>query len=468
MSVANQLKPFLEPESVAIIGAHPSSGEWSFNIAENLAHYGYRGRVYPVNSNCTEILGRKCYSTIAEVPTPVDLAIIVVSRTKVPEIIKQCAAKGIRAAIVVSQGFADAGDEEGKNLQQQLTEVARQGGVRVLGPNSLGTANAFIDFGTSFGRHLSLRKLPVALISQTGFLFSTFGRFSLVGKAIDLGNACDVGFEEALEYFEQDPETKVIVLHIEGIRNGRRFIEAVSRVAKRKRVLAFKTARSQAGAEAAQSHTGSLVGRDEVWNAVFKQFGITRVNDMEELEDVVRAFCYLPTMGGRRIAVVTNSGGAGIVSADACARYNMEMSKLSPATMRKLKDMSPSWFRVGNPVDFWPIFMATGGTIVGTLRTVLSEVLNDHQVDALVLFAGAFFDLASPSMTEVIIDMVDAFPNKPIIWCPYEGWQYEVSAAEVAEKLEAVGKAAVFNGTERAVRALSKLADYSEYLRVTK
>ena len=467
MSAVDQLKPFLEPKSVAVIGAQPGSGELAFNTIDNLAYLGYKGQVYPVNPDFGEISGMKSYPSVVDIPGDVDLAIISARRRMVPGIIKQCADKGVKAAIVTGQGFADASDEEGKRLQQQLVEAARRGGVRVLGPNTIGTANAFINFSTSFAKQMNMRKLPVAVISQTGLLFCTFGRLGMIGKGIDLGNACDVDIAEAMEYFEQDPEIKVIVLHIEGIRDSKRFKEVAHRVARKKPVLAFKTGRSQRGAEAAMSHSASLVGRDEVWEAVFKQCGIIRVNDLDEMEDTVRAFCYLPLMRGRRIGIVSASGGFGIISVDACARYNLEVAELSPATVRKLKDKSPSWLKLGNPLDFWALMLTSTDTFGEKLRAILIEVLSDRRVDALVLIAGVWFEGLSPPITKIIEEVTDTFADKPIAWCTYEGWLFDIRADELTEKLEKVGKGAVFFSPDRAIRALARLAEYSEFRSAT-
>jgi acyl-CoA synthetase (NDP forming) len=187
MDVVAQLKPFFEPKSVAVVGANPNAGELAFNLVENLAQNGYRGKVYPVNPNYSEILGRKCYSNLDEIRGNVDLAVILTSRTVVPDIVKQCGEKGIRTAIVVGQGFAEAEDEEGTRLQQRVVEAARKGGVRVLGPNTFGSANAFINFSTAFLKQTDMRKWPVGVISQSGLFFGTIGRLRLIGKGIDVG-----------------------------------------------------------------------------------------------------------------------------------------------------------------------------------------------------------------------------------------------------------------------------------------
>ena len=464
MSSVSQLKPFLEPKSIAVVGATPNSGEKAFNVVENLANCGYRGKVYPVNPNYTEILGKKCYASVKEIPGDVDLAIIVTPRKVVPQIVSQCGEKGIKAAIVVGQGFADAADKEGKRLQQELIETARKSGVRILGPNTVGSANAFIDFTTSFLKQTDIRKLPVGVVCQSGLFFGTVGRLRLLGKGLDLGNSCDIDVAEAMEHFAEDPQVKVIVLHIEGIRgDGQRFREAARRVVKKKPVLVLKTGRSERSAKAAQSHTGSLVGKDEVWDAVFKQCGIIRADDIDELADLVRAFSYLPPMKGRRIGVLTASGGIGIMTLDACAKHRLEVAELTPQTKKRLNAMSPTWYRAGNPLDIWPLIISSSRLFGETLRAAMTEVLGDPRIDAIVVFAGAWFQGFKPLITDVMKETADAFPDKPIAWCPYDGWLFDIRSRDLQDVLEDAGRAAVFSIPDDAVRALSRLADYSEF-----
>jgi acetyltransferase len=462
MSSVTQLKPFLEPRSIAVVGANPNSGEQAFNVVENLAQCGYQGKVYPVNPNYKEILGKKCYATVKEIPGDVDLAIIVTPRAIVSGIVKQCGEKGIRAAIVVGQGFSDA-DEEGERLQQELVEVARKSKVRILGPNTVGSANAFINFSAAFLKQTDIRKLPVGIVCQSGLFFGTVGRLRLLGKGLDLGNSCDIDVSEAMEYFAEDPQVKVIVLHIEGIRDGKRFREVAQRVVKKKPVIALKTGRTERSARAAQSHTGSLVGKDEVWDAVFKQCGIIRSDNIDELGDLVRTFSYLPTMAGRGIGVVTASGGIGIMTLDACAKYNLEVVELSPEVKQRLTAMSPVWYKAGNPLDIWPAIMTSPRPFGETLKIVMTEVLRDPRVNAIVLFAGAWFQGFKPLITDVIKETADAFPDKPIAWCPYDGWLFNIRSRDLQDKLEELGKAAVFSIPDDAVRALSRLAEYSEF-----
>ena len=458
------IRPFFEPQSVAVIGASPVTGDESFNVVDNLAQTGYRGKIYPVNPKYSEILGLKCYADVTEIPGKVDLAVIVTSRKRVLPIIEQCTRKEIKAVIVIAGGFADAGDDEGKRLQREMVEIARRGGVRILGPNTVGSANAFIDFSTSFVKQTGIRELPVGLVCQSGLFFGTIGRLRLLGKGLDIGNACDVDVIEGLEYFEQDEQVKVIVLHIEGVRDGRRFRNVARRVARKKPVLVLKTGRNVLAARAARSHTGSLVGRDEVWDAVFKQCGIIRVDNLDELGDLVRAFTYLPLMKGRGMGVLTAMGSVGVMSMDFCAEYGLEMAELSASVRGRIEGMPPEWFKAGNPLDIWPILMTSSRPLGENLRALLSAVMSEPAVNGIFLVAGAWFERLSPPITEVLMETADAFPDKPIAWCPYEGWLREIRAEDLSDMLEQAGKAAVFTSPHGALKALAKLAEYYEFL----
>ncbi len=464
MDVVTQIRPFLEPTSLAVIGASPSTGEYSANILDTLAQSGYRGEVYPVNPRYTEILGRRSYPTVTEIPGDVDLAIIMTPREIVPDIVRECAAKGVRAAVVIGGGFADAADEEGGRLQAELIEAARMGGVRILGPNTIGAANAFINFSTSNYRQIDMSRRPVGVICQSGLFFGTLGRLSLLGKGLDIGNACDVDAADGLEYFEQDPDIKVIVLHIEGVADGGRFKEVARRVAGKKPVLVLKTGKTERAAEAARTHTGSMVGKDAVWDAFFQQYGLIRANDINELADLVRAFSYLPLTKGRRVGIVTAMGSVAVMSLDACAEYGLEVPEFSVEVKRRLEAMSPAWSQAGNPLDIWPMMMTSKRSLGETVRMIIAEVLNDPGIDGMLLFAGAWFEVFNPSISDVVREMANAFPDKPIAWCPYEGWFQDIRAQHMADKLEQSGRAVVFSIPADALKSLARLAGYREFL----
>ena len=465
MNIVEQVKLFIEPTSIALVGVSSRTGVFSFNIMENILDLGYKGEVYPVNPRVNNILGRKTYSSVGEIDGDVDLAIVSTPRSQVVDVIGECIKKGIKAVIVIGQGFADARDEEGKQLQKKITEMIRDTETRIIGPNTIGVSNPFIDFSTSFVKQPDMERLPIGVICQTGMFFGSFPGLNILGKGIDLGNGCDLDFADCLEYFEYDQDTKIIFLHIEGIKNGRRFEEVAKRVAGKKPIIALKTGISPRSAKAAQSHTGSIIGKNEIWEVVLKKCGIIRVNDFDEIGDLIKAFSYLPLMKGRSIGVISLSGGIGLMAMDACEEYHLDIPELSLETREKITSISPEWHAINNPVDIWPSMMISRQPFGEVLKTAIEVVLADKQIDAVLLIVGAWFESISPPFSEIILDISDRFKDTPIAWAPYEGWLYKITTKEIEDRVKEHGRVAVFSSPKRALRALSRLAEYSEFLR---
>lgn len=455
MQILKQMKQFMEPQSVALIGVSRYTGEGTFNVLENLLSYGYKGRIYPVNPSVSEILGVKTYSKVAEIGEPIDLAVIITPRSLVPSLLKECVASNIRSAIVVAQGFSDSHDVESEQLQRELNGIVKSKQIRVVGPNTFGTANGFIDFSSSFVR-VRMKRQPVGIICQTGVFFIGFPEMTFIGKGIDLGNACDVSFTDCLEYFEHDVETKVIVLHIEGMQNTDGFISACKRITPRKAIIALKTGRSEVAAKAVQSHTGSLAGKKEIWDVALKQSGVITVADLEELIDLTRAFCILPTMETPKIGVITITGGLGVMAIDACQHSAVKIDKLSPETKTLLDAMSPPWLSVGNPVDIWPAMMVSESSL-RPLVDGLKILLSDSEIGA-VLFIGAAFDEKWGSgLCQLLTELALAYHDKPLVCCIYGPY-----TNETVKKLQDAGKVVGFTTPERAIRALARLYEYSQ------
>jgi len=454
-----QMKQFMEPQSVALIGVSRDTGEGALNILQHLLSYGYQGRIYPVNPSASEILGMKTYSSIAQVGENIDLAVIATPRSLVPRLVKECSDSGIHSVVVVAQGFTDASDAEGTRLQKQITDIVQSGETRVLGPNTFGTANAFINFSSSFVR-IGMKKQPVGIICQTGVFFVGFPEAMLIGKGIDLGNACDIDFADGLEYFKADTETNTVALHIEGVQDTKRFIDTARRITPMKPLVALKAGRSDQAAKAAQSHTGSLIGRNEVWEAALRQAGVTQAGDLEELIDLARTFAVLPLMERPEIGVVTISGALGIVAIDDCQRFSLEIGGLSADTKRLLDAMSPSWLDVGNPVDIWPAMMISP-TVMKPLADGLESLLSDDQVGG-VLFIGAAFDEKwSIGLCQLLTELATAHQDKPLACCIYGP-----CGNQAIGELQNSGRVAGFPTPERAVRALARLSEYSQLRRI--
>jgi len=457
MDVVEQLKRFMEPKSVAIVGASRRTGEEAFNILENLLSYSYEGRIYPVNPNASEILGVKTYPSVEELPEKVDLAVVSLPRSLVPGIIKECVNKHIPAITIVTQGFTDAGDDEGRRLQTEIDNIIRGSGTRILGPNTFGTANAYFNFSSSF-IPAKMEKIPVGLICQTGAFFEGFSNFRFLGKGIDLGDACDIDLTDGLEYFEQDAKIKVIALHIEGVRDGRRFLKVAKRVAKKKPIIALKTGRSGRAAQAAQSHTGSLTGSDEIWDTALKGAGVTRVSDIVDFCDAIRAFCVLPLMPGRKVGIVTYTGGYGIMGADACEKFGLELAELSSTTIDRLSALSPSWLTVGNPVDIWPGVMISKHSLFQMEEAAVKNLLCDEQVHAVICIFNPLKPTLYIEFCQLVKQAARDYPDKPLVFHIFGSL-----GDEAKNELEKTGKTLVFPSSDRAARALSHLANYSQF-----
>jgi acetyltransferase len=461
VDIVAQIRKFVEPKSVAIIGTSRVPmmvGNSALDVLPNLISYGYRGKIYPIHPQVSEIQGLKAYATVAEVPENIDLAVINLPRDLIPGIVKECVNKSIKAIIILAQGFADADDDEGKQLQREIDDAARGTGTRILGPNTLGTANAYINFSSAFAE-TQMEKIPVGFMCQTGVFFLSLAGLKLVGKVIDLGNGSDIHFSDGLQFFEQDAETRVIGLHIEGIRDAARFLEVAHRVARKKPIVALKTGRSERAAQAVQSHTGSLVGKEEIWDAALKQAGVVRVEDIEELGDTIRAFYTLPPMKGRRVGIVSYTGGFGVMGIDACQKFGLEAAKFSSVTTDRLSVLYPSWQRVGNPADIAPAIMVTKkASQFEALEITVKAIIDDPAVDTVLCILGAFDLSYGIAYYQVAEKAGMAHPDKPLVF-----YFYGPFGAEAMGVFGAKSKTMAFPSPERAIRALGHLADYSEF-----
>jgi len=450
---AAAMELFFNPRSVVIVGASRKTGPGSFNILENLLAYGYRGRVYAVNPRASDILGVKCYPRAQDLPEAPDLAVVTVPRELLPEVVRDCCTRGVRLFIFVPQGLGEA-DEVGAAIQSEVLETLRRHGARAVGPNTLGTINALDGFMSSFmGLTRNADPFPCGLICQTGlFLATDLGQTTSLGKGIDVGNQADIGFPDALRHLAEDPRVKVIAMHMEGLRpgEGRLFLEVAREAVARKPVLVYKTARSATGAEAAGSHTGSLAGSHEVYVAAFEEAGIIQLKDVDDLDDTIKAFVFLPPMRGRRVAILSISGGGGIMAADACDDHGLRLAEFSPETRARLQEMFPSWMTVSNPLDVWPA--AIGKEYDPVFATCLDIVAADPNVDALVCIGGSMG--GGVDIGDFVVEGARRW-GKPVTW-----WLYGKRAAAIAAEVESSRCVPVYPSADRAVRALGHLATY--------
>ena len=453
------LSAVFEPRSVAVVGASNNPDKAGFNILENLLRLGYKGKVYPVNLRAKEVQGLKAYPAVEEIPHQVDTAIIAIPARGVVDVMRGCARKGVKAVIIISGGFSEE-SEEGKRLEEEVVTIARQAGIRIVGPNTTGVFNVQNNFTSSF---VSLDRVAlgnVAFVAQTGLFLGVLFEHILssqhfgISKVAGLGNKADVDDADILEYLAKDAQTKVIAMYIEGLSDGRRFLEVAGRTTKEKPIIVFKAGTTEAGAEAALSHTASLAGRSEVFEAACKQAGILRVRSFEEMLDVVKAFSFLPLPRGNRVAVIHYTGAGCVIAADACQREGLELAQLSPATVEAIGRITPAWHRIRNPIDLWP---AIEQVWMEAYDVAIEAALHDEGVDALVvsIFAMPRWETYTPDF-----DMLQA-SGKPVLFC-VEGNKRLVE--EATAKFEGEGFP-VYPQVNRAIFALSYLERYARLRR---
>ncbi len=419
VSKKKDLKALFEPQSIAVIGASRRVEAVGYAILKNLVQGGYKGKVYPVNPKADEILGVKCYPTVADIPDAVDHAIFIIPGAAVPPELEACGKKGAKAGIVISAGFREIGGE-GVKLEKEIKRIADAYGMSILGPNCLGLINNDPRFcmNASFSGTIP-QTGNIAFISQSGALATAlmdYARGENIGmsKIISLGNKVDVTELEILQYLKNDPNTEVIIMYLEDIVKGQEFIEAAreitGEVAKTKPILVIKSGRTAQGAKAASSHTGSLMGSDEVYDAVFTQSGVMRMNSAQEMFDLAIVFANQPLLKGNRVAIVTNAGGPGIMATDACVKAGLKMAEMSPATVAKLKEKLPPTSNFSNPIDV--IGDAQHDRYEHALRSVIAE----PNVDGVLVLLTPQAMTEAEATAKIIVD-VDKGSDKTIVTC---------------------------------------------------
>jgi acetyltransferase len=414
---------FFEPNGVAVVGATPEPDSVAHYLIVNLT-LGYKGPIYPVNPKYDEILGLKCYSRVSEINGPLDLALILVPAPTVSQVLEDCVIKGVRGAMIESGGFAEVGPE-GKALQDQCLAIAQKGGLRIWGPNCMGLIDIpkryVFSFITTEAWEGMMNPGGVSLIVQSGLLSAGFitalmGNRTLgMAKACSIGNKSDVDETELLEYLLNDPATRVIGLYVESFLQGRRFFELSSSTSKP--IVVLKGGKSPLGAEAAVSHTASLAGNDELIKGVLKQAGVRQADDFFEMVDIARTLeknflLQRPPGKKARIAVLSYSGAAGIVTADHLARNGLTLARLSPRTQKWLEELSPPWMPVKNPVDYYPAMEKHGPVLA--FRHAIEALHDDAEVDGMIVHLFAGFGSWLLNTKEIMSDIKK--PTKPILF----------------------------------------------------
>lgn len=401
LDIVRDFNPLFTPKSIAFIGASRDRGKWGFIILNNIIRGQFKGNIYPVNPKEKEIRGLKVYSSVSKIPEPVDLAVIVVPPPAVPGVIAECVAKGIKAGIIITAGFAEVGGR-GKKLQEEVVRIAREGGMRLVGPNCFGVLSMPANMHAIMPP-LHPPRGSLAIISQSGNVaVSALARGNRWGigfsRCISSGNEADLHCEDFLEFLGDDPETKVIMTYIEGFRDGKRFFNIAKRITKRKPIVMIKAGTTQAGAQAAKSHTAALSGSDSACDAMCKQAGIIRVKNIDEMFNIGAALLRQPLPKGRQVGIITIGGGWGVLVSDACAKAGLDVVHLADETIKELDEFLPPWWNRGNPVDM------VAGFQPGGLRDSIDTLLRSPQVDGVIVLGAGLRAMlrkvSHPSETE--------------------------------------------------------------------
>ncbi len=458
----DNVRYFFEPSSVAVVGASTNPQRGGYIIVDNLVRT-FQGPIYPVNPKADTICGLKCYPSVADIPGAVDLAVVLVPAKTVPGVIRQCSAKGVKAVIIEAGGFADAGPE-GKALQDEIVAIAAETGMRLWGPNCGGHICSSPPLSTTFIMKTEpLAKGPVSFVSQSGMMAGgLYVQMISVGqprinKTCTIGNRCDVNESDLLEYLAGDPTTEVIGLYLESIINGRRFAGALRAASARKPAVILKGGRTDLAAQAAMSHTGTLAGNDRIADALMRQLGAYRVNDFVELLDLTKAFSLLPKgLQGKRIGVLTFTGGGAVTASDLLGTYGFELARIGEQTKAKLRQIFPPWLEPGNPVDVWSTIEQQG--LDRTMQVSIDALLGDEGVDGVLVLPIAFdyfADFDFKTFTEII-----KRHGKPVLtWLIGEADHMPVWTRKLED-----GGVPVYPGLETCVKALRAEYDYQRWL----
>jgi acyl-CoA synthetase (NDP forming) len=474
-SPMDALEAIFNPRSIAVIGASDTFGKWGHRMIDRPMKTGYQGAIYPINPAKKEILGLTAYPNVAAVPGDVDLAVITTPTTTVPGLLKECVAKGIKGAVVITAGFAETGDA-GRKLETEMMAVARSAGIRLVGPNCMGI------FSASGRLSLCFPDAPkfgsISFVSQSGTFGVSIAQVAAsqgygLSKFVSIGNQADLGVADYVEYLADDPETHVIALYVEGFKDGERFFQVAREVVKKKPIIIYKAGRSEAAERAAMSHTASVAGSSIVFDNICKQIGLLQVRESFHLFEMAQALAGLPFPKGNRVAIL-GSGGQGVVGADACVGLGMELPQLDPETAARINALLPSHAPPArNPVDF-----------AGATRTAMQEAEIIEQFLQLDYIDGVISNVpVSPQLwdSHLVVDRT-AKANPPPVKAAIDGGEWYASLPrkygkpiiclrfanlenDIMEEMLGEGGIPVYSSPEQCARAMHALVHYGRVRR---
>jgi acetyltransferase len=462
------LVPFFKPRGVVVIGASTSPEKLGYGVARNIVQSGYQGAIHFVSQKQGELFGKLVYEGLSQVPEPIDLAILIVSPDATPKIIEECGQRGIRAAIILSSGFREVG-AAGLALEQQCLQVAREHNIRLLGPNCIGAIDTHFPLDTSFLQPPLPAQGHIGFISHSGAFCAAIIDWSRkqgfgFSQIISLGNQVDVNETDALAALADDEQTRVIVLYMESVSDGRRFVEVAHEVTRHKPVIALKVGRFEAGQKAAASHTGALAASDTAFDAAFEKSGILRADSSEQMFDWARAVADCPLPGGSRpsrldqpgIAILTDAGGPGVIAADALEQNGLRLAQLTASTLEALSAQLPAAANIHNPVDM----LASASP--DTYAACLQLLLEDNQVDGVLIIVPPPPMFNAEDVAKRLIEVLDSSSSNSLK--PIAVALMGSTLIERARSILENARIPTYPFPERAASALGALFKRGEYL----
>lgn len=456
------IETFFEPRGVALVGARSTPG-FGYGVPIILKHNGWEDRLFQVNPRGGELHGMKVYRSLADIPADLDLAIVIVPAPAVSGVLAEAGARGIRHVIIESAGFAETG-LEGKALQDEALAVARENGIRIVGPNCVGVVNTAKKFSSVEVIDEAMVPGKTAVIAQSG----VFGTVLLdmlhehgltISKAVTLGNRMDLTECDFLDYFREDPSTEVVMMYLEGAADGARLRESLSAITPRKPVLVLKSGRTAQGSAATASHTASMAGEDSMYEALFRQTGVVRANSIEELVEMTRTFATVQLPKGNRLGIVTSSGSLGVIATDLAVSLGLDVPPLSDFTADRIRAVSPSWMNVRNPVDVGPST---------AFPTALTAMLDDPEIDmvlAVTVLPYVIFKTVIGKGSDGMNWFGDLgriraeHPGKPLLECSLGHHEFVDMMRQIAGP-----DVPLFISPEPAVRSLAALWRYASFV----
>ena len=460
MKGTQELDRLFNPSSLAMVGASTNrykSGSW---FLKGLIDSGFKGKLYPVNPRESEIMGLRSYRSVLDIPGEVDLAYVTVPARIVPQVMAECSQKGVRFAVVHSAGFSELGTE-GKELEEEMLKLARQGVTRIIGPNCMGLYSPQAHINTITSLTISEDETgSVAFVGQSGWVTENviqmgYERGLRFSKVVSIGNQSDLTIEDLLEYFASDTTTKVIAFYIEGIKHGRKFLQLAKQISKKKPIIIWKAGRTEAGVRAAASHTGSLAGNNVIVDVALVQGGIVIARNLEELIDLITGFTCPVLPAGNKVGLLVEAGGGAVAGADAAEAQGLEVLTLSAEAQKELVDtlngIIPPFSGPRNPVDLvWPPMDNPVQLFMQCLRIMLKEI------DAVVMVSYAVYD---DNFTEEVKSLREEM-GKPIFIVPGHPTERRNGMSLLIKN-----GMPTFTIPERAIKTLSAMVQYSNYRR---